>query len=204
MMLVQKLIVLGAMLVAPVAASGGACVALEPQKVVNEMEMLRTLSSRANVSYDALMSGALPYGPYKVKTGTIAHVPGLTKGGPYSAHVIYAVQKNDNEYLPFISFAHGTTSGGAKTYSGYVVDLTLVASYGFVIVAPDSCPTIECFSGFAADQLATIDACYKNSGQAGKGKALHPALKYADFKHIGVYGHSMGGMATMKSAEYAK
>lgn len=202
--MMQNLALFAAAVFTPAAGNTGACVLLEPHEV--EAEMRHTLASRTNVSYDALMSRdtALPYGPYEVKTGTIANMPGLTKGGPYSAHVIYAVQKHDKEYLPFISFAHGTTAGGAKTYTDYVVDLSLVASYGFVIVAPDSCPTIECFSGYASDQLATIDSCFKNSGQPGKGKALHPSLVYADFAHIGIYGHSMGGMATMKSAEYAK
>jgi len=119
-------------------------------------------------------------------------------------HVVYAVQQYEGEMMPFISFAHGTGAGGDRTYIAYSVDLELVASYGFVIVAPDSCPEVACYSKFAQDQLQTITACYENSGQPGKGAALHPALEYADFNHIGIYGHSMGAMATIKSAENAK
>jgi len=72
-----------------------------------------------------------------------------------------------------------------------------------IIVAPDSCPSSHCRSHFSHDQLQTITDCIENSGQPGKGAALHPSLKYADFARIGVYGHSMGGAASMKSAEHA-
>merc|ERR1711964_278379 len=113
-------------------------------------------SSNVSTSRRAVTSAALPKGPYTVKTGTIAKIPGLSKGGPYSGHVVYAEPKVAGEKLPFLSFAHGTTAGGSRTYSDYVTDLELVASYGFVIVAPDSCPTIECFSVYSVDQLATI------------------------------------------------
>jgi len=135
---------------------------------------------------------ALPQGPYTVKTGTIGKIPGLSLGGPYSGHVVYA--EGNGEKFPFLSFAHGTGAGGALTLHDYKRALELVASYGFVIVATDSCPTIECFSAFSKDQLATIKACKQDP-------TLHPALASADFNRTGVYGHSMGGMATLVSAQ---
>lgn len=128
-----------------------------------------------------------------MKTGKINSIPGLKKGGPYAGVVVYAVPKASGEKFPFISFAHGTTAGGAKTLVDYATDLELVASYGFVIVAPESCPTWECFSGYCVDQMETIRACAKDP-------SLHSALATADFSNVGVYGHSMGAMATVGTA----
>merc|ERR1712217_564206 len=108
-----------------------------------------------------------------------------TKGGPNAGVVVYAVPKTAGEKFPFISFAHGTTSGGAKTFTGYTADLEMVASYGFVIVAPESCPEIECASGYCSDQQQTIRACAADP-------SLHSALASADFSTVGVYGNSMG------------
>lgn len=138
------------------------------------------------------IASTLPTGPYQVKTGTISRIPGLSQGGPYAGYVVYAEPKSPGEKLPFISFAHGTTAGGSGLLFDYSVVLKLVASYGFVIVAAESCPMIECFSGYCKDQMATIRACLKNP-------SLHPALASADFSKVGVYGHSMGAMATLGS-----
>jgi len=153
-------------------------------------------TERAKVAMNAtqgpLKETALPKGPYEVKTGTIENIPGLSLGGPYSAYVIYAVPKKSGEKLPFISFAHGTTAGAARLLSDYRTDLELVASYGFVIVAAQSCPLKECYSGYCKDQQATIRACAKD-------RSLHPALANADFSNVGIYGHSMGAMSTLAS-----
>ena len=61
---------------------------------------------------------ALPQGPYTVKTGTIGKIPGLSLGGPYSGHVVYA--EGNGEKFPFLSFAHGTGAGGALTLHDYL------------------------------------------------------------------------------------
>lgn len=136
---------------------------------------------------------SLPRGPYEVKTGKINRIPGLKKGGPHAGVVVYAVPKRSGEKFPFVSFAHGTTAGGWRTLIDYAGDLEVVASYGFVIVAPESCPLLECFAGYCVDQMETIRACAKDT-------SLHPALASADFSNVGVYGHSMGAMATVGTA----
>lgn len=135
---------------------------------------------------------SLPYGPYTVKVDTIGNIPGLSLGAPYSAYIIYPEPKSKEEKFPFLSFAHGTTAGGVKLHSDYKDDLDMVASYGFVIVAAESCPLIECYSGYCKDQQQTIRACANDP-------SLHPALMTADFSKVGVYGHSMGAMATIGS-----
>jgi len=145
-------------------------------------------------------------GPYEVDTGSIPFLPGLLGGPPYTAKIAYpkqAVERragstntnstNGNQLFPFVSFAHGTGGGSLLTY---LSDLNEVASYGFIVVAPQSCPVLECSSGFYYDQLATIEDCAVN-------RHLHPALASADFSKTGVFGHSMGAMATVRSAEDA-
>ncbi len=142
---------------------------------------------------------ALPRGPYAVKADTISKIPGLSLGGPYSGHMVYPESSSDEKF-PFLSFAHGTGSGGRQTYAGYKRAFEIVASYGFIVVGPDSCPQIECAGGFSKDQLATIKACKEDP-------SLHPALANADFSKIGVYGHSMATLASAQSpnpATYSK
>lgn len=68
--------------------------------------------------------------------------------------------------------------------------LSTVVSRGFIVVAPESCPALECASPFAHDQLATLDAVRNDP-------SLHPSLKTADFSRTGAFGHSMGAMASM-------
>jgi len=126
-------------------------------------------------------------GPYEVKRGTIAHIPGLRGGGNTGADIFYAVPKN-GEKLPLISFAHGM--GGSV--SSYTPSLNFVASFGFVIVAVHSCPFELCLE-FHHDQLQAIVA-------AKADPSLHPALASVDFSRVGIYGHSLGAMATVGNA----
>lgn len=70
-------------------------------------------------------------------------------------------------------------------------DMSVVASYGFVVVAPMSCPTAQCGAKYATDMIATIRAIQNN-------EITHPGLAHADPNRTAVYGHSMGAMAAMK------
>ena len=166
---------------------------------------------------------AAAVGPYAVSSGRIAYVPGLIEGEPYSAEIFYPTAALDvaanassasvahsqgtalagekaNSTLPGASlwpitvFAHGTGGGYLTTYQ---TNMKTLASYGFIVLAPMSCPLKECYSSYSYDQLATAVSA------RNMGASLHPALAYADFTKVGVYGHSMGAMATMLSAAYA-
>ena len=134
-------------------------------------------------------------GRYTPKWGKIPYVPGLTQGGNTSAVIVYPSNSIGGEIFPFLSFAHGTFVGGRipPTEVTYKPVLELVASYGFVVVAPDTCSVKACYSQFSADQLATISACKANN-------TLHPGLAHASFEKVGVFGHSMGGMSTLACA----
>eukprot|EP00756_Hemistasia_phaeocysticola_P042168 Hpha_TRINITY_DN16955_c0_g10::TRINITY_DN16955_c0_g10_i1::g.53165::m.53165 len=134
-------------------------------------------------------------GNYTPKWGKIPYVPGLTQGGNTSAVIVYPSNPSGGETFPFLSFAHGTYVGGRipPTEVTYKPVLELVASYGFVVVAPDTCSDKACYSKFSADQVATISACKANT-------TLHPGLAHASFEKVGVFGHSMGGMSTLACA----
>ena len=160
-----------------------------------------------DVSAHLLDRAVLPnYTNFTVKSDLIAFVPGLIDGAPYSAEIFYPAEaatagtSSNNrttgagQLFPLVVFAHGTGGGSLVTYQ---TDLRAVAQYGFIVMAPMSCPLAECYSSYSYDQLATAVSA------ASMGASLHPALAAADFSRIGVYGHSMGAMATMLSAAYA-
>ncbi len=120
-------------------------------------------------------------GKYTPEWGTIPYVPGLTQGGNTSATIVYPGNPSGRETFPFLSFAHGTFVGGKipPTEVTYKPVLELVASYGFVVVAPDTCSGKACYSMFSADQVATISACKANT-------SLHPGLAHATFENLWV------------------
>jgi len=141
----------------------------------------------------------LTEGPYQVQAEKISNVPGLTQGGAPVAYIIYPAGADDETQFPqgsfpFLSFAHGiSTFAPYDVYNAYGPILRIVASFGFIIMAAQTCPTPGKYCPqFYLDQLATIKAAQQ--------RTLHPALKSADFSNIGVFGHSMGGMATLASA----
>lgn len=61
-----------------------------------------------------------------------------------------------------------------------------------MIIAVHSCPTDLCLE-FHHDQLQAIIA-------AKADPSLHPALASVDFSRVGIYGHSLGAMATVGNA----
>jgi len=131
---------------------------------------------------------SLPSGAYTTHFGKINRLPGLNEGAPYSAAIVWPTPQSSDEKFPILSFAHGTGVGSTNPESAisYHEVLKFVASFGFIIVAPDSCPAIECEGYFAHDQLTALKAVTENPG-------LHPSLASADFNRTGVFGHSMGG-----------
>lgn len=150
---------------------------------------------RRNISSVSPVNVSTALGPYSVKVGKIDHIPGLKFGAPHTGFIFYPEAKNTTEKFPLLSFAHGVFVGSIfpPSTTCYATSLEIVASYGFIVVGPNSCPAVNCLTEFAADQLATIKACKENP-------SLHPALASANFDIVGVFGHSMGGMATLGSA----
>lgn len=139
----------------------------------------------SSVLADAMLRGA----------ATARQLRGSTPGVAAPREGDGKVYAPEGKQFPLLSFAHGTFSGGTRLITDYVKLLQTVASYGFIIIAPESCPSKECFSGYSADQLAALAACASTP-------SLHPACAMVDGSTgTGVFGHSMGAMATVKSAE---
>jgi hypothetical protein len=140
----------------------------------------------------AFAASADAVGSYVTKQENVTHIPGLTAGGLSSAVITYPVGKS-GEKFPFVIFGHGSLVGSRYPHPSkksdvgnvYKTLLHTVASYGFVIVSPRSCPT---FCDFTHDMLTTAEACRNDV-------TLHPALAMADFSGIGVFGHSNGAAA---------
>ena len=116
-----------------------------------------------------------------VRIGTIANIPGLTKGAPYSATVFYPQEAlllapnnaSSPSSFPVVSFAHGTGTNGVSLTLGYGTDLTTLAAYGFIVIGFDSCPRIQCGAAFSTDQVAVLAAVKEH------GATLHPSLANA-------------------------
>jgi hypothetical protein len=169
---------------------------LDPEELKHEWQSLNVSESSALAS-----DPSLPLGKYQTNFGKIYKLPGLTMGGPYSAAIVWPTPQNEDEKFPVLSFAHGTLVGSVypESATAYKRVFEAVASFGFIIVAPDSCPAVECFSAYSKDQLAALKAVKENP-------SLHPSLATADFGSTGVFGHSMGAMSTIvsdgKASEY--
>jgi len=140
------------------------------------------------------------YGPWGKKgcTHKSVHVGGYVSGGSQEGILAYPTEAIKNKtVLPFLTFAHGMTAGGAVTYTDYDVLWDVVCSYGYIILGPKSCPDVYC-QKYWEDVQSTITTAKKDKG------SIDPALDYADFSKIGLYGHSMGGAATVHVSDNAK
>jgi len=147
------------------------------------------------LSLVSLINGQVPpaKGPYKVKSEKV-FVGGYVAGTEsiQDAYIWYPTPKSATEKFPFLVFMHGMTAGGAEVPLGYTGMNEAVASWGFIIVAPESCRLRYC-RNFYKDGVHTLQACEKNT-------TIHSSLETADFSHVGVFGHSMGGDATVHLA----
>ena len=154
-----------------------------------------------SISATIVLSSQPPqYGPYG-KNGcsyTTVRIGGFQAGWSEDAVVMWPKKAlQENTTLPFLAFAHGMTAGGFEAYWGYEELWDVVCSYGYIIAGPMSCREFYC-QRFYQDVITTIQTCKE------KGAALTPALGIADFSKIGVYGHSMGGAATIDVSSFAK
>eukprot|EP01083_Nonionella_stella_P266090 900581_1 len=138
------------------------------------------------------------YGPYGNNSCTVEqiYIGGYVTGGSQYAYLVYPTEAlTKKTILPFLTFAHGMELGGNSTakgvYSSYRELLQSVCSYGYIIVAPQSCLTAKCAETFYIDVETTITTV------KSKGASLSPALSIANFSSIGLFGHSLGAISTL-------
>lgn len=116
--------------------------------------------------------------------------------------------ETENTSVPLLSYAHGMGGGGVIERLGYGVLGTHVAGFGIVLVAPRA-GNVGClrdlttlpgdppaFANFSVQQLQAI-ACARSLASTGD-----KVFRQIDFSSgVGVAAHSMGGQATLFSAD---
>jgi dienelactone hydrolase len=122
--------------------------------------------------------------------------------------------------FPLIAYNHGA-AGGDIDLIGYANHFQQIASYGFVVAAPDSCdvgctdkkqgaPYTDCaglpplqpdlWAPWYGEQLKTIEWARNQTANA----TADPVFATIDWDAgVGIAGHSMGGQATSMSASRA-
>ena len=91
-----------------------------------------------------------------------------------------------NERFPVVVFMHGMAADLMVYYSKLLDNL---ASWGFFVIAPWSCPQNWCINWY----LDAIESVNATRGRDG-------VFSHADFNRVGVMGHAMGGEASLKTA----
>lgn len=128
-------------------------------------------------------------------------------------HVYYPSNATAGEKFPLISYAHGADGGSVDLY-GYTHLFNQISSFGFIIVAPNTCnvgcadtvksPYADCnptaqhsrggWSTWFGEQIKAIEF-------ANKLATSDPIFKMMDSgAGVGIAGHSMGGQSTAWAA----
>mmetsp|Transcript_64835 Transcript_64835/g.189720 ORF Transcript_64835/g.189720 Transcript_64835/m.189720 type:complete len:283 (+) Transcript_64835:113-961(+) len=129
-----------------------------------------------------------PAGPYAVSSSSYK-LGGFLCGNREPTCNIYYPTQLDKGPFPIATFGHGM--GGE-----IITDLTKsVASLGIVVVAPAT-------SGGRCDDVHWKDMLHALDGSKAK-VSLHAALRHVDWNRTGIFGHSMGGFASIFAAEAA-
>mmetsp|Transcript_46576 Transcript_46576/g.154411 ORF Transcript_46576/g.154411 Transcript_46576/m.154411 type:complete len:332 (-) Transcript_46576:70-1065(-) len=161
---------------------------------------------------------------------TIAAALPRADSGPFEVtHTSYTVASQDcsdrtvdvytpavpaGRSVPLISYAHGLFGGGGVDWSGYLIPLSAVASYGFVVAATRACNVgckeqrncksvrgdPPCFGDYYRQQIGVLEWAQNESRSRGP---AHRALSAVNHSlGYGVAGHSMGGQATLFASSY--
>eukprot|EP00035_Acanthoeca_spectabilis_P010607 m.188089 g.188089 ORF g.188089 m.188089 type:complete len:239 (-) comp15078_c0_seq14:429-1145(-) len=135
-------------------------------------------------------------GPFAINLTVVTIGGFVTPTKTQTAYVYYPVSGPTHGPFPFVVYMHGMAMDiepdQMKTL--YEGEWEAIASHGFVVAAPRSGDGVSYYQDFYKDQLRTIEVARE------LGASLSPALANADFSHVGVAGHSMGGDATCRSA----
>jgi len=112
-----------------------------------------------------------------------------------------ALPKPGDETFPVIAFGHGWGVDGPYVGPSYSKLLTTIASFGFIIIAPESCSENIYCTTFDQDLYRALDFA-KNASTPGSinGTVPRTPWRHADVSRLGIAGHSMGGDAAAISA----
>lgn len=161
--------------------------------------------------------GAPTMGQYKPATKFYS-IPNIGGDGGLM-HVYYPSNVSQGETFPLISYAHGL-DGGSIDLLGYAYLFNRIASFGFIVVAPNTCGFLGCadrekrpwtdcnkevvhshnplfplWDTWFGEQLRAIEFAQNQS------KTSDPIFAMMDSAAgVGIAGHSMGGQATSWAA----
>jgi pimeloyl-ACP methyl ester carboxylesterase len=148
----------------------------------------------------ASQDGPPQYGSYEVEWQDYDFT-GVLHDSNSEAVVVYPKkileEENNEEVFPMLVFAHGFLAGGFYTHYLYRALLDGVASFGFIVVAPRSC--IAGCRDYYNEQLKVID--WVNNNMASVNDSVFQFVNRT--AGYGVFGHSMGGQATMQALTFA-
>jgi len=116
-------------------------------------------------------------------------VGGFKCDGIQTATIFYPT--DTSKKYPLLSFSHGWTEGGRNVAINYKDVLETVAASGYVVIAGESGLVAGCLKAEAHDQIRALDYVNETSEFAQR----------VDWSSkMGVYGHSMGGGASLQNA----
>ena len=135
------------------------------------------------------------FGVYKALKAQVT-IGDLTQGGSQDAILWYPESTVTKPTFPFVAFAHGYGCGGNNLDKDYSQLMATIASHGFIVVAPMSCPDSWC-DNYYQDIIITVQTCRNKTTQ------IHECMKQANFAKVGLVGHSMGAMSVVLAGGYA-
>jgi dienelactone hydrolase len=149
-------------------------------------------------------------GPYesKRKNYDVVEIDGDKDG---QINVYYPSNAKEGEKFPLISYAHGAAGGGKLDINGYYQLFKDIASYGFVVAAPNACnigckdkvmhpyadcnPAAQATSGGWSTWFGQIFKTIEwSQNQTAAGDSIMSLVDHD--AGYGIAGHSMGGQAT--------
>ncbi|KAJ9459793.1 hypothetical protein DIPPA_28574 [Diplonema papillatum] len=140
----------------------------------------------------ALTAAAL-HGTFEVEQGFFPVTSAATRD-LVRVHIWYP-QDRTMQY-PLAVFVHGKGAGGGELLKRYSDFLSEFASAGFVVVAPESCPTAYC-ADLHKDVLQLIELVRWRP-------QVHLAFPLVEmYQGVTVVGHSMGALAALRAASFA-
>lgn len=135
----------------------------------------------------------------KSTTITVGGFVTTNPGGQQDAYLTYPDDAGPNKQYPLVAFAHG--DGALPEVYTWAV-LNVLADRGYVVISPNSCYTAGGGAAgwcqdFNEDQARAVEYAYQHRSS----QSAHKAIRAVDWsKKVGLFGHSMGGLATLLSA----
>lgn len=146
-------------------------------------------------------------GPYEVDSVTY-RLSGIVDKSNSKAVFVFPKQilasDAPPQKFPLIVFLHGFLAGDFLTYGTYRTMLQTVASFGFIVIAPQSCslgcPGIFRWSTYYVEQLKLIQWVSATKGGSSQPQDTEGILQFVDHDvGYGVFGHSAGAQATART-----